>query len=380
MLRGQAVFAALVLVVALAAGALLAPASTPAASQPLTASVPAIYWGAEIGSQFSGTSAPWDMRAVTDFQRRIGKSPSIVAFNTPFSICQGASCSAYPFPTAEMDKLRGYGALPMLNWGSSVSPIAGPQSAASLQNITRGRDDAYLRSFAAQVAQWGHPFFLRFDWEMNGNWFPWKAGTTPRSTRTFVMAWRHVHDIFARAGATNATWVWCPYVMRAPSAQRFASMYPGDRYVDWTCLDGFNWGSRKNPHAWQTFDSLYHASYQTITAQIAPSKPMLLGEVGSSEYGGSKPAWIRTMLSQLRTREPRVRAFLWFDVIDPRPRFGRLAIPIESSVASLHAFMNGINRRAFTTNTFRAAIVTPIKTPSVAWPIPPPPRGAPGLP
>ncbi len=31
----------------------------------------------------------------------------------------------------------------------------------------------------------------------------------------FVAAWRHVHDIFTSVGATNATWVWCPYTVIA---------------------------------------------------------------------------------------------------------------------------------------------------------------------
>ena len=36
--------------------------------------------------------------------------------------------------------------------------------------------DAFITQWATDAKNWGHPFFLRFDWEMNGNWqFPWSV-------------------------------------------------------------------------------------------------------------------------------------------------------------------------------------------------------------
>ena len=75
-----------------------------------------------------------------------------------------------------------------------------------------GTHDAYIREFAEDARDWGHPFFLRFNWEMNGNWFPWSEGVNGNQPGEYVAAWRHVHDIFTEVGATNATWVWCPNV------------------------------------------------------------------------------------------------------------------------------------------------------------------------
>src|SRR5438105_15657730 len=76
-------------------------------------------------------------------------------------------------------------------------------------------------------------------------WFPdMDTSSLAVSPASFVSAWRHVHDIFAARGATNAVWVWCP------SAPGFASStaqayYPGDTYVDWACADGYNWAPRQ---------------------------------------------------------------------------------------------------------------------------------------
>ena len=43
---------------------------------------PSIYWGAQIGKQITGESAPWDMNAVTKFQQVTGKGLSLIAFSS----------------------------------------------------------------------------------------------------------------------------------------------------------------------------------------------------------------------------------------------------------------------------------------------------------
>ena len=103
---------------------------------------------------------------------------------------------------------------------------------------------------------WGHPFFLRFDWEMNTNWFP-AASTRTATAGEYVRMWRHVHDIFTQVGATNVTWVWCPNVEYRRLRQAAAELYPGDAYVDWTCLDGYNWGTNPRRDAWRSFTTVF---------------------------------------------------------------------------------------------------------------------------
>jgi beta-mannanase len=49
------------------------------------------------------------------------------------------------------------------------------------------------------------PIAVSFGHEMNGNWYPW--GTAHTTAAQFVAAWRHIHDLFARVGATNVIWV-----------------------------------------------------------------------------------------------------------------------------------------------------------------------------
>jgi hypothetical protein len=315
------------------------PSTSPLASAPM-------LWGAELGTQFTQTQAPWDMTPVTDFAHMVGKTPAVLPYNIPFEDCT-SSCYWYWFPTQQMDKIRSYGTIPMLNWGSMSLPMTVDEPGFSLSAVINGNFDTYLQQFAQQAQAWGHPFFLRFDWEMNGNWFPWNEGVNGNQSGQFAAAWRHVHDIFVAAGATNVTWVWCPVVTEEGVTTPLAGLYPGDAYVDWTCMDGYNWGTALHgPNGWLSFDQVFGATYAELTKSVAPSKPVMIGEVASSENGGSKAAWITTMFAELPTVYPSIRALLWFDDNES------MDAAVETSASSLAAFSHGIASSQYLTNSY----------------------------
>jgi len=299
-----------------------------------------LYWGATIGEQLTGEQAPWDMGAVSKFEGLAGKGLSLVNFFAPFANCSSSPCSFYKFPTEPMESIRERGAIPVYSWSSQSIPSSLEEPDFQLGDVIGGAFDSYIREFAEDAKEWGHPFFLRFDWEMNGNWFPWSEGVNGNQPGEFVAAWRHVHDIFAEVGATNATWVWCPNVDPEEKMLSLASQYPGDEYVDWTGLDGYNWGPSKG--GWASFNSLYSATYTAIAGSIAPSKPMLIGEMGSTERGGSKAEWISEALSSILASYPQIRGMLWFDTFDDGMDW-----PIETSAASTSAFASAVQNPDF---------------------------------
>jgi hypothetical protein len=306
-----------------------------------------IYWGATIGKQFTGTPAPWDMAPVSKFQELTGRSMSLVHFFQPWADCSGGSCSYFSFPWTPVENVRKNGSIPVISWDSESIPSNVTESDFQLSDIIAGRYDSYIREWAGKAKQWGHPFFLRFDWEMNGNWFPWSEGVNGNKSGEFVAAWRHVHDIFAAVGATNVTWVWCPNISYE-NFKAVAAQYPGDEYVDWTGLDGYNWGT--NPShggSWQTFNQLYRASYRSLVETVAPTKPVMIGEVASSEYGGSKATWIKEMLAQVPAEYPKIRALLWFDKFD-----SNMDWPIETSSSATSAFAEAVSNSAYVDGTF----------------------------
>ena len=233
-----------------------------------------------------------------------------------------------------------------------------------LSDVIAGRYDTYIRNFATAAKAWGHPFFLRFNWEMNGTWFPWSEGVNGNRAGEFVAAWRHVHDIFAEvgreqrrpgSGARTST--------TTTTSRKSTADYPGDAYVDWTGLDGYNWGTNPaKPSGWKSFGQLYRSTYRHIVETVAPSKPMMVGEVASSEYGGSKSAWIKNMPAVVPAEYPKIRALLWFDKFD-----GGMDWPIETSSSATSGFAEGIQNPVYEGSLFSdlglGAISAPELTP-----------------
>ena len=169
-----------------------------------------------------------------------------------------------------------------------------------------GSYDSYIREFAEDARDWGHPFFLRFNWEMNGNWFPWMEGVNGNQPGESVAAWRHVHDIFTAVGATNVTWVWCPNVDPGNKLRRPRLPLPRRRIRRLDRPRRLQLGPRPRA-AGPASTSLYSSTYHAITDTIAPSKPMMIGEMGSSENGGSKASWISEALAEIPTEFPKIR-------------------------------------------------------------------------
>ena len=107
---------------------------------------------------------------------------------------------------------------------------------------------------------------------------------------------------------------------------------------------------------WRSFDQLFKATYDRIVETIAPTKPLIISEVGSSEYGGSKAEWIADALKSARTNYPQLRGLLWFDKFDDGMDW-----PIESSSSSSSAFAAGIQDPAYLGNSFASAGPGPIQ-------------------
>ncbi len=350
-----ALFLALIACCALAAGATAAGKGRHPRPKP-------VLWGAWIGDQITGTDAPWDMNAVTFFEQMLGKGMSLVEFSSPWQDCRREPCRPFGFPHQAMDNIRNHGSIPVFSWGAEATPSGGPeQPDFQLSDVISGRYDSYIAEFAAEARDWGHPFFLRFNWEMNGNWFPWSELVNGNGPGQYIAAWRHVHDVFVAAGATNATWVWCPYADTEKRLKKapLKPLYPGSAYVDWTCLDAYNWGRNAvNPRPWRSFGQLFDPAYEELTRKVAPRKPMMLGEFASSSYGGHKALWLRKMFESLPRRYPRIRALVYFNTVDRGVDW-----PLEVSPPAAAAFAKGVRRRNFLENQFAGLAGSPILPP-----------------
>lgn len=320
----------------------------PPESADATLASSSIYWGAWIKSPAG--EAPWSMTAATQFEQAAGKHVSLINWSSPFYL---SACNGYcTFQTTQFDAVRSHGSIPFFSW--NPGPGGGNFTDAK---IAAGSQDAYITAWAKAAKSWGHPFFLRFAWEMNGPWFPWGVGNNGTTAANYVAMWRHVHDIFVSVGANNVTWVWCPNIDPYNRRTPMANVYPGGAYVDWTCLDGYNGA---NP--WTSFRNLFKSSYDKITGMVAKYKPMIVGETASTEAGGSKAQWIADMLKALPTEFPRIRGLLWFDKVELAAG-GHSDWPIESSAAATAAFAAGIHDSVYVGNNFANIGTSPIPPP-----------------
>ena len=179
----------------------------------------------------------------------------------------------------------------MFTW-TSVSTL-------SLAQLAAGQADPYLIRTAKAIRAFRAPVYIRFDQEMNGNWFAWSGDPTD-----FVTAWRHIWNVFRAAGANNVRWIWGPdLVVYEPITQweSVAAYWPGGRYVDVVGPTFVEFASQTNCEVLCRF-----ARIDRLRA--AYHKPVWLAETKVNQ--AERDPWLRSLRVALSTR-PWVRALVW---------------------------------------------------------------------
>lgn len=256
-----------------------------------------------------------------------GEKPSIVLAYEDFH---------QAVPLWELEQARAAGATTLLTWEPWTWGGGLEQPAHALDRIAAGDHDDHISAWADQLAAWGHPVMLRFGHEMNGSWYPWAEGVNGNGAGDYVAAWRHVHEVFTAAGATNVEWVWNPNVPYRGSTG-LDGLYPGAAHVDVVALDGYNWGTSQPWSAWTGPQQLFGEGLAELR-RLAPGKPVLVGETASAEAGGAKAAWNRELVAYLAA-QPDVTGLVWFHhdkEVDWR---------IDSSAASADALRRALGAR-----------------------------------
>jgi hypothetical protein len=222
------------------------------------------------------------------------------------------------------------GALPIITWMSQPTNSTAPNASTyNLANIVNGGFDSYLLKYAGSVLKTGLPVAIRFDHEMNGNWYPWSAGMAanqskdPSKPNLYVQAWRHIWNIFDSVGATaDVIWLWTPVrvdtirphssVSGSKYQTALAEDYPGDDYVDWVGTSAYQY---KPSDGW-SFATTFTKTLDGLKALT--SKPIFIAETGATEavnstdYAVQKAQWTTQTLAGL-VADPSVVGFCWFN-------------------------------------------------------------------
>jgi len=280
-----------------------------------------ILQGAFVGSQ------PYNLNDIQNFENMSGKKLSVVMWYQSFGVTDGTQY----FQKSWMDLVDAHGSVPMVTLEPWNYLYGTWQTQYRLSQIYNGAFDSLLTKWAQDSKAWGKTYYLRFAHEMNGNWYPWSEQVNFNRSGDYVKAWKHVVDIFRREGASNVKFVWCPNVNYQGSTP-LTQLFPGDSYIDYTCMDGYNWGNTNG--GWQSFTTLFKSTYDQL-AQIS-SKPVIIGETASAEQGGSKANWITNGYGSEIDTMPRIMLINWFN--QNKEKDWR----INSSASSQNAFRNAI--------------------------------------
>lgn len=253
---------------------------------------------------------------IASYTQLAGKQPKVVMWFEGWS-------SGPLYYSSQMADVDASGAVPLITW----SP-----SGYNLADINAGKYDAYIKTQALLAKAYGNPLMIRLGHEMNGSWQTFCPCVAGQTDQQFIDFWHHTVDIYRANGASNVRWVWSPNVYYAgdtAGAKLFDPMYPGDSYVDWVGLDGYNFGPPNNP--WRSLLQVFQPSYNDITKLT--TKPLMLAEWGSTEASGDKAAWIRQgFLTDIPQQMPRVRMVVSFD------RVAESDFRINSSPSALTAY------------------------------------------
>ena len=214
-----------------------------------------------------------------------------------------------PFPAATIESNAAVGIKTVISMNIESLSIDTARNDTLLREIVSGIWDSTLSVFARQAASASTQVYLRFGYEMNGNWFPW--GKHPAD---FVAVWNHARRIFRQSGADNVVWVFSPGVLFGTMSPELDLLpyYPGDSAVDIVGLDGYNfgdfvdaWGSR---HYWQSFREIFGPSLEAIKTF---GKPIWITEVGCPS-DPRRPDWLGGLFAFM-DNNPCVEAMLWFN-------------------------------------------------------------------
>ena len=221
----------------------------------------------------------------------------------------------------QMRTLWERGNVPMVSWMPWIGNTRGPDYNAE---IARGVHDGYLRDWAAAMktflsgpdAVYGNAddrrAYLRFAHEPNGDWYPYAPayGGTPASS--YVAMWHHVHDVVVAAGIDDPTrlaWVFSVNNVDGPVAME--SLYPGDAYVDWVGIDGYNWGT-SGGHRWETPSEVFDPMVRRLRA--VTTRPIGVNEVAATTDGATvadKSRWITDYFAWVKANG--IRMTMWFN-------------------------------------------------------------------
>ena len=233
--------------------------------------------------------------------------------------------------------------LPMVpTFGKYDGPTLNDAAAAqALADGASGVNDAYWIKARQQLLASGYTTnFIRLGWEMNGNWYNWRANVNPTAWVTY---WRRIATILNDDPRAHFRFVWNPTL--ADQAIAAETVYPGDDLVAAIGLDVYDSDWSRYPAGTgnltvqkQVWDKTILNGPHGLTFYAAFAKmhrkPIHIDEWGvgpaSGHMGGDNTYFIQAMVDWAHDPANNVTILMYYD--DPTLRPGATSFPNASAL------------------------------------------------
>lgn len=265
---------------------------------PTPTPVPPPSGGPSFSTKEWGAYAGWQIGDLATFESKVGKQAQYRAVFIHWG-------NENLFPLYLSDVVKNQNKTLIVFWEATdynVGTVS--QSRFSYDYILNHNWDKYISQFATDAKTYGGPVIIIPFSEMNGNWFPWGGTVNGNTPAKHVATYRYLRNFFTNV--PNVKFGWAPNSDSVPDtlANALEQYYPGDAYVDYVGVDGFNFG---NP--WQTFDQVFNIPLKKL--QIY-KKPIFIFSFASAQ-GTLKPSWITDALTVQIPKYPEIKAWIWFN-------------------------------------------------------------------
>lgn len=282
----------------------------PAPAPVVTPVAKALKWGVYAG---------WSNASMSDFEALTNKKPEM-----EMVFVHWGNESQFPFYYGS--RIRDKGRTMVLFWESSDfkrDPMNQPEY--SQDAVLAGKLDAYFTKFAQGAKDYAGPVIIIPYSEFNGNWYPWGGTIGDNTPEKHIKAYRYVREFFR--DVPNVKFGWAPNSNSVPNTanNQLELYYPGDAYVDYVGVDGFNFGGL-------SFKQVFE---DTLNRLKKYKKPIYIFSFASAA-APDKAAWIKDALTVQLPKHPEVVGWLWFN--QNKERDWR----INSDPASLQAFISAL--------------------------------------
>jgi hypothetical protein len=268
----------------------------------------------------------WKMDQVRAMEAWQGKRHAVVNLFTDW--CNRTKTLDNLF-NQQLPNIWANGNVPVVSWEPYLCSASSTPNDVEVR-AARGDYDAYLRAWADRMKAFvsgpdgslgtadDRRVYIRLAHEMNGNWYPWGAAMGGNSAAHYILMWQRVRGIFWEKGldARTVQWIWAVNHEDVGPA-RAEDYYPGDAYVDWIGIDGYNWGASQSWSTWTAPDAVFGSMVARLRSISA--KPLALTETASSSATpgavnvAAKSQWITQLFAYATAPATGARMIVWFN-------------------------------------------------------------------